>query len=118
MAGSIHATQSVFAGDNEYFSAEDLRQFQELYGLVAQTLHVKQGHSALSCTGAFNCGESNLDVQYMTAVSQSTNTTYWYVYNTTSSSMDIFLSYLIELLEETAPPLVNSISYGTNEQVL
>ena len=48
-------------------------------------------------------------------MSQGTNTTFWYV--DYSDSVDPFLLYLVELLELSEPPMVNSISYGGPEDV-
>ena len=45
-------------------------------------------------------------------MSQNTITTYWYV-----DSMDPFMDYVTELADEEDPPLVNSISWGSIEQV-
>jgi len=115
--GSIHATQSVFGDPSQYFSPNDLKTSQNYYGLVQQPIIARQGfHSTPYCVVPYDCMESNLDTQYITALSQNTNTTYWNV-NYSSTSASQFLVYLVELLELSEPPLVNSISYDQYEYV-
>ena len=113
--GSIYATQSVFGAAFQYYSPIDLQTFQKFYNLIPQSVEIKHGHTIDYCIGTNNCDEANLDVQYLTALSQNTNTTFWFMDE--SKSGVAFLNYLIELLELTQPPLVNSISYGQYEEV-
>lgn len=115
MIGSALASQSVFETQSMYFSPSDLKQFQNKFNLFNQTALVKAGYATTGTCGFDNCGEGNLDIQYIMGISQHTPSTYWYVTNTTE--MDPFLLYLIQLGESSKPPLVNSISWGGIEQV-
>lgn len=110
-----NATQSVFGSLDEYVSLPDLATFQVNFGLSSKKISVHSGHSLnVPCSGNRSCFEASLDVQYITAMSPNSETTYWYVDTNVSS---IYLTYLIELLELTEPPMVNSMSYGIVEQV-
>ena len=112
--GSALASQSVFETNSQYFSPNDLKQFQSTYKLASQSAIVKNGYATTTCS-VDSCGEGNLDVQYIMAISQKTPTYYWYVTNT--SETDPFLLYVLQLGDLSKPPLVNSISWGAVEQV-
>ncbi len=61
-----------------------------------------------------DCAEANLDVQYLTAVSQLTPTTYYYW----GSMTDLWVGFLIDVSSRrgsSTTPLVISISYGGPE---
>lgn len=105
--GRNFGSQSVFETINETFSRADLTQFQTSFSLPLQqpsTIiggHVDEG----PCGGGFgNCGEANLDIQFIMAMAQSIPTTYWYDTNGLTS-------WLFNLTSQTNPPLINSISY-------
>mmetsp|Transcript_31436 Transcript_31436/g.71437 ORF Transcript_31436/g.71437 Transcript_31436/m.71437 type:complete len:156 (-) Transcript_31436:304-771(-) len=67
------ASQSAFGFVDQYFPPSDLSQFQSTYGLPQQTAEEVGGHvSDAKCVeDADNCGEANLDMQYLMAVSQA-----------------------------------------------
>jgi hypothetical protein len=108
-------TQAVFETNNESFSQYDLLVFQSYYGLTVQAAQTPYGHAAPSsaCFKYGNCGEGNLDVQYMMGVAQNVPTIYWY----TTSTTNVFLSWILAVSSATKPPLVNSISWGQLEIV-
>lgn len=117
MIGSSAATQSVLGTAFEYLSLSDLSFFEFQNNLSTCQIIIENGNSLASgCSGNRSCYEANLDVQYITAMSQNTKTTYWYI--DAYKYVDPVLQYLIELLELTQPPMVNSISYGSEEQVI
>jgi len=114
--GNSLASQSVFESLGQYYSEADLAQFQGTFELPAQTVSVDIGgyESDSQCVSdPNNCGEANLDVQYMIAVSQVTPTTYWY-----ESAVDSFLAWIKAVSSAENPPIVNSISYGAIEPEL
>ena len=115
--GSSSVSQSVFSTNDQYFSSSDLRQFQSTYDIPFQTVTAKNGHAVTTCYTGYDCSLGNLEVQYISGLSQGTNTTYWYVESNETSSIDVNLQYLLELLELTHPPMVNLIAYGAPEQV-
>jgi hypothetical protein len=107
-------SQAVFETANESFSQNDLFVFQSYYKLLVKAALAPYGHSAPSsaCLKYGNCGEGNLDVQYIMGVAQNVPTIYWY-----STGSDPFLSWILQVSSATQPPLVNSISWGEFECV-
>jgi tripeptidyl-peptidase-1 len=110
--GGGYGSQAVYESVNESYSVADLTTFQNLFSLPLQQPstdidgHVIQG----PCINGFeNCGEANLDVQYLMAVSQSVPTTFWY----DPSGLN---SFLYTVCSTTNPPFVISISYLANEE--
>jgi hypothetical protein len=59
-----------------------------------------------------DCFEGNLDLQYMMGIAQDTQTVYWY-----EGGSDPFVDYVTNVADDPDPPLVNSISWGSVEQV-
>jgi tripeptidyl-peptidase-1 len=107
--GNGRGSQSVFESINQYYSPADLTQFQDKYSIPEDAVdEVIGGHEDDSkCKLANNCAEANLDVQYIMAVAQNVPTTYWY--------SDNFLEWIFDVADDTTPPLVHSISYGSVE---
>lgn len=120
--GDASMSQSVFETGEESFSPTDLTQFQNMYGLKVQAATAPYGFSTNNCntddqgTG-FDCGEGNLDVQYIMGVAPSIATVYWYV-DESETGPDPFVAFVTALSDTPNPPLVNSISWGSIEQVL
>lgn len=109
--GSSHMSQSVFETADEMFSQTDLKQFQEEFGLTVQAALNHGGTVSTSCT-VNSCGEGNLDIQYIMGIAQQVVSTYWYV-----DGSDPFVDFVTELADMPNPPLVNSMSWGSVEQV-
>ena len=63
-------------------------------------------------TCSSSCNEGNLDLQYLMGVAQGTATIYWYVAGTNP-----FISWALDVADESDPPKANSISWGSIEQV-
>jgi tripeptidyl-peptidase-1 len=109
--GSMLGTQAVFETKNESYSMSDLSQFQALFNLPRQHPSTDiDGHTIEgSCVNGFNnCGEANLDVQYLMGMSQDVPTTYWY-------DPEGLTSFLFTLCSATNPPFVISVSYLEDE---
>jgi len=118
--GSASYKQAVFETADESFSPTDLTQFQNTYlpGVPTQTCMAPFGFSTDQCSApnnnyATDCYEGNLDVQYMMAIAQQTETIYYYV--TSETSTDPFVLFATDLANSAHPPQVNSISWGENE---
>lgn len=114
--GNSLASQSLFESLGQYYSPNDLTQFEQTYGVPVQPVAYDIGGfvSDSECVeDANNCAEANLDVQYLIAVSQVTPTTYWY-----EDALDSFLAWIQEVADAENPPLVHSISYGSIEDSL
>lgn len=109
--GSSEQQQSVFETGNEYFSSNDLRKFQQTFNLPLQGVAQDFGYDTDNCN-KYDCFEGNLDVQYMMGVAQRTQMIYWY-----QDGTDPFIDWITAVADTSNPPLVNSISWGSTEQV-
>ena len=112
LRGTVNSTQAIFAGIGQYFSPADLTQFQVKFGLPQEAVVASiGGHSsdAVCLSNNFQCGEFNIDLQYIMAMSPGSPTTAWY----TDDSFSGWL-YAVSILVD--PPKVLSISYGALEK--
>lgn len=112
--GSASSTQGVFSTIGQYFSPADLSYFQKYMGLPNQPVANSLGgySSDTECAKDTSvCSEGNLDVQYIMAVSPESPTTYWY-------TNLIFSDWMVSVANTANPPLVFSISYGSEESTL
>lgn len=112
--GSSKVFQGVFETSGSYYSPDDLATFQTTYDLPSEEIATDVGGHASStiCSGVLGtslCGEANLDVQYMMAVSQVTPMTYYFV---TSNQPYVDFATYIAGLSET---FVGSVSYDSVE---
>lgn len=118
-SSSASLSQSVFETEPEYFSTDDLTQFQQTYCLLEQSAVSVGGHSLTTCpstsSNTEDCFEGNLDIQYIMGVAQVTTSIFWWV--TQNSGDDPFLTWIQQVGQESDPPKVNSISYGATENV-
>eukprot|EP01034_Spumella_vulgaris_P026875 gene26875-33523_t len=114
--GNTLGSQCVYESLNQTYSPTDLSAFQNTFQLPLEPVavdiggHVSNGACTAKGGGFDNCGEANLDVQYMMAVSQTTPTTYWYV-----DDDNFMLDWVTTMAEMSDPPLVNSVSYSAYE---
>jgi len=107
--GEALTTQAVYASIKQNYSVTDLINFQTRFGLPTSKLSNVGGHVMNGpCTQASSCNEANLDVQYITALASSVNTTFLY-YD------DGITDWLIKVHAMKNPPKVISISYGAPE---
>jgi len=107
--GESLTTQAVYASIKQNYSVADLINFQTRFGLPYSKLSNVGGHVMNGpCTQASSCNEANLDVQYITALASSVNTTFLY-YD------DGITDWLINVHAMKNPPKVISISYGAPE---
>ena len=112
-SGSDKSTQAIFATIGQNVSPTDLTQFQIYHGLRVQGVDVINDHNShdVCVKNAEQCSESNLDVQYIMAASQKSPTTHWY----TDAG---FNAWLVAVSNTPKPPLVLSISYGSEEKYI
>lgn len=110
--GSQLASQAVYESLNQSYSPSDLTDFQNAFQLPVETVTtVIGGHAydnACVPNDGNDCGEANLDVQYLMGISQNTPTTYYY-------DEDWMLGFIKSVADMANPPLVFSISYGGSE---
>jgi len=109
------SSQSVFESLGQDFSPRDLLQFQQQYNLmntpITDVIGGDKPSACASTKGFANCGEANLDVQYITAVAQNVSTVYWNM----PGDIEPFLAWAKQVSDDANPPLVHSISYGDYE---
>ena len=113
--GSDSSTQAVFGGRLDYLVTKDLAKFQSLDDVyIDQPALDITGHIVSDISevpAGSDCGEGNLDTQYIIAISHGSPTTYW--------SWQVSLAgWLISVADTIDPPLVLSISYGANEKYI
>ena len=111
--GSDASTQAIYASLKQYFSPTDVKKFLNSFAPPARDVIVVRNDSsdAKCILDASNCAESNLDLEYIMALSQGSPTTSWY-------TEDFFHVWLVEVANSTSPPLVLSISYGAEEKTV
>lgn len=95
------------------FSPDDLSTFQEYYDLPIQgvSAFINGGVSDSCTTFGDDCIGPNWDVQYSMAIAQNVPMIY---YNDLTDNF--LLNWAIDLLEMDSPPIVNSVSYGSDER--
>lgn len=112
--GDSTATQSLFQTNNQSYSYVDLDKFGDEYnlkGLDSNEVVNVNGQRVAICYDRL-CDEGNLDIQYIMGVAQKTTTYFWHI-----SSGDPFLEWIIDVASSPNPPMVHSVSWGTNENV-
>ena len=116
-SGHPRATQAILMGHDQYWSPDDLTQFQTLMKIPVMPLEksISTEGRALpkeKCRGNEKCSETNLDVQYIMGMA---HTPTWLVYNS-----DVhFSKWLLKwVYSSTPPPLVMSVSYYYEEQYI
>jgi hypothetical protein len=113
-------SQGVFETSGQKFSPNDLLKFQVDSGITRQAAVDRKGiSSTTTCFSAAHpdssnpdCYEGNLDLQFLMGVSQATTTIYWY-----DGSGNPFMGWITSVSNTAKPPLSNSISWGSVEQV-
>lgn len=112
--GSAQSTQAVFGALKQTFSPSDIALFQKFSNLPLQPVQTIIGtqSSETQCMNDHNsCAEASLDLQYIQGIAQISPTTFWY-------TNDFFTGWLLTVANTANPPLVLSISYGCNENLL
>ncbi len=111
-----NVTQGLLEGLDSAVSPQDLTMFQETFKLLVQPIAEDiNGHvtnQACNQTLYEDCYESNLDVQYMMAMSQNVPTSYYY---DPQSGTLTWMPWVVYLSNLTNPDTVYSISYCTYE---
>jgi tripeptidyl-peptidase-1 len=114
--GNSLASQGVYETIGQTFSPSDLTLFQETFNLTREAMaSVIGGHASdQQCIDKpEDCGEANLDVQYLMAVAQKVPSTYYYW-----AEKDFMIDWMTQVSNMASPPLVFSISYGADEREL
>lgn len=114
--GSMDVTQAVYETMGEGASPSDLVSFQQLFELTSQK--ISQATDAPVYDDACyysDCGEGNLDVQYIMGIAQNTFTIYDY-WSSRHQPYDWMLGWITSVAENPNPANTYSISYGGSEQ--
>ena len=109
--GSNFSTQAVYASGTAFYSPADILHFQNIAGLPHQVIRDVGNRSTNSecLKDPFNCFESNLDLQYITAMSPGSPTFHWFT--------TVWLSsWLLEIYNSVDLPRVLSITYTSDEK--
>jgi tripeptidyl-peptidase-1 len=110
------ANQSLFGALGQQYSNTDLAKFQQQFGLTNSPVRFQVGannpNACLGAQGGENCGEANLDVQWIMAVAQQAVTVFW---NIDGNAPDPFVTWSQQLSQYSNLPQVHSISYGGPE---
>jgi len=119
--GNSTVRQAVYESLNQTFSMADLTTFQQQHQVSVNPVNEVYCNGTISyngnpapcaytgvCHDEDNCGEANLDVQYIMGIAQNISTIVWY----SNGDWDDFI---ISLANAPNPPNVISISYGGPE---
>ena len=113
-SGHPRATQAAFEGWGQMFCPEDLSTFQTLFFLRQQPVNQTYGNHSVSAAycrshGYSICAESNMDIQLMTSIADTPTIEYY---------TDLYYGHFLQsqVYSKKVPPLVISISYGTEEK--
>ena len=106
----------MYASLTQKYSLADLSTFETAFNLPQQSksiINIGDGYTTGACIKSDDCMEANLDIQYLTGLSQVTPTTGWFVNSTTNTNP--FNAWIMAMANTKNPPLVMSISYGAYE---
>jgi tripeptidyl-peptidase-1 len=108
--GGGYGTQAVYESINQSYSVTDLTKFQTIFNLPLEQPIDIDGHVYEGpCINGFgNCGEANLDVQYLMGMSQNVPTTFWY-------DASGLYGFIFNITSTSDPPFVISVSYLDDE---
>lgn len=104
-------SQAVASFLGQYFSPEDLKDFQKENEIPPNPVSKVIGTNDQSNQGI----EANLDVQYITGVGRNVDTWFVSVSQLANGGQEDFLTWVLELVNNTGTPLVHSVSYGDLE---
>lgn len=111
--GRTDVKQTIYSTAGQYFSASDLALFQSLFGIPNHPIDndpfLRNSNSRCKAN-ANNCDESDLDIEYITAIAQNTYTEVIYDYYN-----DIMVTWITSVANNPTPSSVYSISYGIDE---
>jgi len=96
------SSQAIVSFEEQYWSHDDLNQFNDLMGLKRFTPNLVGFNN-----DSFPGGEATLDIQYVSGVGVGINTTGW-----SFPVGDYILDWAWAVNNDSQPPLVTSISYG------
>lgn len=107
--------QSVYENLAQSYAPSDLTMFQQSMNIAVNPIANLIGpNNATDCQyNAENCGEAELDVEYIMGVAQNSPTWFWSIGDDDNYP---FLDWLIAVGNTAGAPQVHSVSYGDIEQ--
>jgi tripeptidyl-peptidase-1 len=106
------ATSGLFEA-GQYFVPLDIQEFQANFSIIANPVaNVVGNNDPTQCSNINNCAEAELDIQYLLAMAQSSQLTFWSI---NPQSQTPFLDWIMMVSAMSSPPSVHSISYGEVE---
>eukprot|EP00127_Corallochytrium_limacisporum_P000032 Clim_evm11s2 gene=Clim_evmTU11s2 len=105
VATNTNTSQAIASFQGQFFSPNDLAEFQDTFDVIANPIATIEGENNSSEPGL----EASLDVQYITGVGQ--NITTWVVYQNSFSLTE----WIDSQIDNDDSPWVHSISYGQPE---
>ena len=109
-ASNSNNSQAVAAFIGQYFSPDDLEDFQKAYKVPIKPIAKVVGKNNAEKPGM----EADLDVEYISAVGRNVDT--WFISTTQpNGAQEDFLSWITSQVNTTDSPWVHSVSYGDEE---
>ena len=108
---NVKNSQAVAGFLSQFFSPEDLKEFQQQFKLPLKPIVKIVGENDGSNQGI----EANLDVQYISAIGRNVDTWFYSVTSRANGNQEDFLTWVLELANSTDVPWVHSASYGDKE---
>ena len=107
-------SQAIASFLGQYFDPNDLEMFQKQYNLTLKPVAKVIGSNKPSNPGM----EASLDVQYITSVGRNVETWFISVSKEANGKQEDFMTWLLEIVNNTNSPWVHSISYGDYESTI
>jgi len=106
--------QSVYENLAQSYAPSDLQLFQQTFNIAVNPIaNVIGPNNATDCQfNVDDCGEAELDVEYIMGVAQNSPTWFWSI---ADSDNFPFLDWLIAVGNTNGAPQVHSVSYGDIE---
>lgn len=107
-------SQAIASFLGQYFNQDDLSSFQTQYGLPSNPVAKIVGTNNPSDPGM----EASLDVQYITSTGRNVPTWFISVGKEANGKQEDFMTWLLDIVNNSNSPLVHSISYGDYESTI
>ncbi len=104
-------SQGIAGFLGQFFSPDDLKSFQKQYSIPSNPISKVVGTNKPTSPGM----EASLDVQYITSTGRNVSTWFISVENEANGKQEDFMTWLLELVNNTDSPWVHSVSYGDYE---
>ena len=107
-------SQAIAGFLEQYFSPDDLKSFQTQYNIPLKPIVKVIGKNEPGDPGM----EASLDVQYISSTGRNVDTWFVSVAKNANGKQEDFMTWLLELINNTDSPWVHSVSYGDYEKTI